>query len=93
VAAKVPTLSGKELDGATSLQECEVVEVGLGVGTVGLLLCSLEHEVQVIHVVSQLVVSRHVHGASGVITAGEMPETLLLDLLGVMSAHAGKHLL
>jgi hypothetical protein len=44
-------------------------------------------------VVTQLVVSRHVHGASGVITAGEMPEMLLLDLLGVMSTHAGKHLL
>jgi hypothetical protein len=70
-----------------------VVEVGLGAGTVGLLLCAVEHEVQVIHVVTQLVLSRHVHGASGVITTGEMPETLLMDLLGVLSAHTGKHLL
>jgi hypothetical protein len=43
--------------------------------------------------VTQLIMSRHVHGASGVITTGEMPETLLLDLLGVLSAQAGKHLL
>jgi hypothetical protein len=35
----------------------------------------------------------HVHGASSVIMTGEMPEMLLLDLLGVLSAHASKHLL
>jgi hypothetical protein len=70
-----------------------VVEVGLGAGTVSLLLCAVEHEVQVIHMVNQLIMSRHVHGAYGVITMGEMPETLLLDLLGVLSAQAGKHLL
>jgi hypothetical protein len=93
LAMKAPTLFGKELDGAPSLQECKVVEVGLGAGTVGLLLCAVENEVQVIHVVTRLVVSRHVHGASGVITTGEMPETLLLDLLRVLSTHAGKHLL
>jgi hypothetical protein len=93
LATKTPTLFGKELDGAPSLQEREVVEVGLGAGTVGLLLCAVEHEVQVIHVVTHVVVSRHVHGASGVITMGKMSEMLLLDLLGVLSAHAGKHLL
>jgi hypothetical protein len=93
LAMKAPTLFGKELDGAPSLQECEVVEVGLGAGTVSLLLCVVEHEVQVIHMVTHLVMSRLVHRASGVITMSEMPEMLFLDLLGVLSTQAGKHLL
>jgi 16S rRNA A1518/A1519 N6-dimethyltransferase RsmA/KsgA/DIM1 with predicted DNA glycosylase/AP lyase activity len=49
-------LFGKELDGAPSLQEREVVEVGLGTGTITFLLCGVQHEVQIIHMVPQLVV-------------------------------------
>jgi hypothetical protein len=80
LAMKVPMLSGKEPNGAPGLQECEVVELCLGAGTIGLLLGGVHHEVEVVHVVTQLVVSRHVHGASGVITSGEMPKALPLDL-------------
>jgi hypothetical protein len=41
LAMKVPTLFGKELDGAPSLQEREVVEVGIGTGTINFLLCGV----------------------------------------------------
>jgi hypothetical protein len=49
MATKVPTLFGKELDGAPSLQEREVVKVGLGTGTISFLLCRVQHEVQMVH--------------------------------------------
>jgi hypothetical protein len=47
----------------------------------------------VVHVVTQLVMSRHVYRASGVITTCEILETPFLDLLGVLSGQACKHLL
>jgi hypothetical protein len=60
-----------------------VLKVGLGVGTIGLLLSGVQQEVHVVHVVTPLIVPRHVRGVSIGITPGEIPKTLYLDLLSM----------
>jgi hypothetical protein len=61
---------------------------------ISLLLCGVQHEVQLIHVVPQIVVKWwHLHGASSMITPGVMLEAQPPDLLDVMATEACEHLL
>src|SRR5664279_5878523 len=89
LTANSPAILGEDTDSVTSLHQSKVQQLSPGVSTVQLLLRGEQQEVLMVHRLTQVTMTRHIHRMPRTVTTGKVAVTTT-QLLPVSSTESGE---